>query len=84
MKKIIVPKFNIDNNFIGYKIVMVSNKMTDEDQEKVRSELPGIPQGFCPALGRILITKKPIEITRFYDSRQRTKKLKNLYISLVI
>ena len=84
MTKLIIPKFDINNKFIGYKIIEVSEKMNHEDEMKVIHELPGIPQGYCPALGKILQTKEPIEITRLYDGRQNTRKIKGFYISILI
>jgi len=83
MKTITVPKFDMNNNFTGYKTMKVKNVIDHEEEMRIIAELPGIPQGYCPALGQILITKEPIEIRRFYDSRQNTRKLKGFYISVV-
>jgi len=83
MKTIQVPKFDIYLKFVGYTTVEVKDIMDYDDEQKVIHELPGIPQGYCPALGKILETKQSIEITRFYDSRQRTKLLKGHYITVI-
>jgi hypothetical protein len=84
MKTLLVPSFDYENNFIGYKEVKVKNKMDHKDENKVLNILPGFKQGYCPALSKITETREPIEITRFYDVRQRgVKKLKNLFITIL-
>jgi len=82
MKTILVPKFDEKTNFIGYKKVTVKNKIDQTEAMKVISELPGVPCGYCPAIYKITETKEPIEIRRFYDSRQNTKKLKGFFITV--
>lgn len=83
MKTLLVPSFDYDTKFIGYKEVKVKNKMDHADEMKVLEILPGFKCGYCPALSKITETKEPIEITRFYDIRQRgAKKLKNFFITL--
>jgi len=81
MKTLQIPKFDEKLNFVGYKNITVKNKLDYETQMKVIHELPGIPQGYCPELENII---KPIEITRFYDSRQNTRKLKHFFISVLV
>jgi hypothetical protein len=84
MKTLLVPAFDYENKFTGYKKVKVKNKLDHKDENKVLGFLPGIPQGYCPALSKITETKEPIEITRFYDIRQRgVKKLKNYFITVL-
>ena len=90
MKTLLVPKFkevwpvgakHHDYQFTGYKPVKIKNKPDTKDYNKVVSELPGFAQGYCDELYTIGQTEKPIEITRFYDSRQASaKKLKNYFI----
>ncbi|HEY9341914.1 MAG TPA: hypothetical protein VIQ23_10050 [Hanamia sp.] len=83
MKTLSVPTFDHENKFTGYKKVKVKNKIDHADEMKVLNLLPGFPQGYCPALSKITETKEPIEITRFYDVRQRgIKNLKNLFITI--
>ena len=84
MITILVPTFDEFNNykFKEYKEVKVKNKLDYKDERKVISHLPGIPQGYCPALGKIGQTKEPIEVIRFYDARQNTKKLKGYFVSV--
>jgi len=57
--------------------------MDHSNEMKVINELPGVPCGYCPALSKITETKEPIEIMRFYDARQNTKKLKGFYITVI-
>jgi len=83
MKTLLIPKFDINNNFTEYKRMKVKDVIDHSEQMRIIAELPGIPQGFCPALGKILTTKEPIEIRRFYDSRQNTRKLKGYFIPVV-
>tara|TARA_R110002020_G_scaffold144907_1_gene318097 strand:- start:6 stop:275 length:270 start_codon:yes stop_codon:yes gene_type:complete len=87
MKTLIVPKFNyVDNQ--GYKFnkyveVKVKNKMNSKDYIKVTQVLPGLTVGYCAELYDIAEKKNPIEITRFYDIRQRSvKQLKGYFITL--
>lgn len=84
MKTLLIPKFDLNSlKFLKYKEVKIKNKPNTKDYNKVAQELPGFPQGYCPAIYNILETKKPIEITRFYDKRQRgSRKLKGHFITL--
>jgi hypothetical protein len=79
---LIIPKFE-NSKFISYQEIEIPDNPKHEDEMKVINELPGTPCGYCPALQTIAINKKPIEITRFYDSRQKgLNKLRNFYIAL--
>ncbi len=81
--KIIIPKFDEKIKFAGYKTVSVKKHMDFEDEQKILQELPGFPQGYCSSLGKITQTKTPIELTRFYDIRQRgSTKLRGYYIAV--
>ena len=83
MKTLLVPTFDYENTFTGYKEVKVKNKMDREDERKVMTLLPGFPQGYCPALSTITETKEPLSISNFYDIRQKgAKKLKNYFITV--
>jgi len=84
MIKLRIPKFDRDLNFVGYSQVAVRNKMNSVDYNKVVSLLPGMPQGYCKEIYDIYKTKKPIEITKFYDIRQRgLKKIRNQFITII-
>ena len=87
MKTLIVPTFKHENNvgykFKSYKEVKVKNKMNSKDYIKVASHLPGLTVGYCGELYDIAELKNPIEVTRFYDIRQRSvKQLKGYYITV--
>lgn len=83
MKTLLVPQFNEQRKFIGTKEVKVKNKMDNKDYQKVTKHLPGFAVGYCSELYRIAETQKPIEITRFYDARQRgLNGLKNYFITV--
>lgn len=87
MKTLIVPTFKHVHNQ-GYKFnknieVKVKNKMNTKDYLKVAESLPGLTVGYCAELYDIAQIRKPIEITRFYDIRQRSvKQLKGYFITL--
>jgi hypothetical protein len=85
MKTLQIPKFKKSDKykFIGFKKVKVKNKMNSKDYIKVVSELPGMAVGYCAELYNILESKKPIEITRFYDVRQSPQFLKGHFITVV-
>jgi hypothetical protein len=84
MIKLLVPKFDKDLNFVGHSKVCVKNKIDTKDYNKIASVLPGLPQGYCEEIYSIGKTKKPIEITRFYDPRQRDiSKIKNRFITVI-
>ena len=81
-----VPFFDEFDNlkFLGYKEVKVKNKIKTEDYNKITSVLPGMCVGYCPEIYKIAETKEPIEVTRFYDIRQKSvKKLKGYFITLI-
>jgi len=82
MKKLVIPKFDENLKFTGYKIVEVKEKI---DYSEIAQELPGIPQGYCEEIHTIFETKKPIEITNFYDPRQGKglRKIKGFYIAVM-
>ena len=79
---LIIPKFE-NGKFTSYKEIEIPDNPNHEDEMKVINEFPGTPCGYCMALQTIAVNKKPIEITRFYDSRQKgLNKLRNFYIAL--
>jgi len=77
MKTVLVPTFDEFNKyaFIGYKEVKVKNKPTYKDLNKIETLLPGCPQGSSP-LPDNLNNGWSVDVRRFYDIRQNTKKLK--------
>jgi hypothetical protein len=84
MKTLLIPKFDINSlKFLGHKEVKIKNNPNTKDYNKVVEQLPGFPQGYCPSIYNILISKKPLEITSFYDKRQRgSRKLKGYFITV--
>ncbi len=84
MIKLSVPKFDKDLNFIGHSEVVVKDKMDTQDYVKIACALPGMPVGYCEEIYDIGNVKKPIEITKFYDPRQRGfDKIKNQFITII-
>lgn len=77
MKTVLVPTFDEFNKyaFSGYKEVKVKNKPTYKDLNKIEALLPGCPQGSSP-LPDNLNNGWSVDVRRFYDIRQNTKKLK--------
>ena len=80
---VLCPKLFGNMKVTSYKEIEIPDNPNHEDEMKVINEFPGTPCGYCMALQTIAVNKKPIEITRFYDSRQKgLNKLRNFYISL--
>lgn len=71
--------------FKGYKTIKIKNNPKTVDYQKITELLPGIPQGYCSSLETLHKTKKPIEVTEFYDIRQGkgVKKLKGFFITVL-
>jgi hypothetical protein len=87
MKTLLIPTFKYVTGqgykFIKNKEVKVKNNMNSKDYIKVAQLLPGLTVGYCADIYKIAETKKRIEITRFYDIRQRSvKQLKGYFITL--
>lgn len=85
MITLLVPYFDEFNNFklLGHKEIKVKNKMDTKDYNKITSVLPGMCVGYCSDIYKIAEKKQPIEITEFYDIRQKNvKKIKGHYITL--
>jgi hypothetical protein len=84
MIKLLIPKFDNNIKFIGYITIEVNDIVGLEDYNRITKELPGTPCGYCSSIETIGVTKKPVPITRFYDSRQKgLKHLKGSYINVV-
>lgn len=83
MRTVSVPTFDEFKKyaFVGYKKVKIKNKPTHADAMKIIKLLPGTPCGYVP-IERLIIEGK-IEVRRFYDARQNTRKLKNFYVTLI-
>lgn len=73
-----IPTFDEFNNykFVKFVKVKVKNKMDSKDYGKITKLLPGVPQGYCGKIYTIAKTKKPIDVTSFYDIRQNRKILR--------
>ncbi len=85
MITLLVPTFDEFNNykFKGNKEVKIKNKPNTRDYNKITKVLAGMCVGYCSAVYTIGKTKKPIDITDFYDIRQRgVKKLKGYFITI--
>lgn len=85
MKTLHVPTFDEFNDykFIKFQSVKIKNNPDNKDYNKVTRLLPGFCVGYCPELYTIGETEKPIEVTSFYDTRQKSvKKLEGYYIIL--
>lgn len=80
-----IPKFDtFGNKFLKFVTVKIKNKPNTKDYHKVINELAGFPQGYVAEIYTIGETKKPIEVSRFYDLRQRgSRKLKGHFITVV-
>ena len=69
--------------FDKYVNVTIKNEPDSKDYWKVVKHLPGMPQGYVKDIYTIGKTHIPIEIIRFYDTRQNPKLLKGFFISVV-
>ena len=82
-----VPQFDKFNNykFTNFKTVKIKNKPDSSDYNKITKELPGICQGYVEQVYTIGETKKPIEVSNFYDIRQgkTVKKFKGYFITVL-
>ncbi len=83
MIQLLIPTFDDKINFIGNVTLEVNDIIQYDDYNKICKLLPGTPCGYCNSIATIGETKQPIEITRFYDIRQKgVKKLKRYFITL--
>ena len=82
--KISVPTFDDNLRFVKNVTIEIKKKGDSKDYNDVCRLLPGSPCGYCPAIYHIAETKKPIQITEFYDIRQKNvRKLKGYYINVL-
>lgn len=82
--KLSVPTFDDNLKFIKNVTIEVNKNLNTKDYNAICRLLPGMTVGYCAEIYDIAKNKKPIEITGFYDIRQRgIKKVKGYYINLL-